>query len=369
VNKQRKWGGVATWILWGLLAVVVVATGVLMAIRRPPEPAVEVVARSVPVRTLTLAARVLPDVVRTPAKIEAGGDVVISVERAGRVAEVPVDKGDTVKAGQLLLRLDGEVIAVARKRLEIEKREAEKALARWTELKKTGAVADSEMDGLRQRLDMADAALAEADVHLGRCDVKSPIAGLIEDRRLDAGEYAHEGDPAFRIVDAGEVKLTFRTSERDIGYVKPGLAVPFRILTMPAESFTGRVTFVSAAAGREDNAFPVEARVPNADGRLRPGMIAEATLIRRADAQVLVVPLAAVIPEKGEHVVYVVEEGHAARRIVRIAGQTESEAVIGTGLRAGDRVVVEGQRGLQDGAKVTENDRAGATAPGNPLGS
>jgi multidrug efflux pump subunit AcrA (membrane-fusion protein) len=92
--------------------------------------------------------------------------------------------------------------------------------------------------------------------------------------------------------------------------------------------------------------------VPDPDSRLRAGMIAEVALVRGVAEQAIVLPLAAVVPHKGDYVVFVVEDGHAVRRLVRIDSFVGHEAVIRSGLSAGERVVIEGQRTLQDGMPV-----------------
>ena len=89
-------------------------------------------------------------------------------------------------------------------------------------------------------------------------------------------------------------------------------------------------------------------------------MIAQVALVRKEREGALVVPLAAVVPRKGEHYVFAAVDGRAVRKRVRIAALTGHEAVLESGVAPGDRIVVEGHRGLQDGMPVAE---AGADAP------
>ena len=122
---------------------------------------------------------------------------------------------------------------------------------------------------------------------------------------------------------------------------------------------------MSSQAERESNSFLVELAVDNADGALKAGMIAQVALVRRERAGAIVVPLAAIVPRKGEHYVFAVENGHAVRKRVQIAALVGSEAVLESGVAAGDQIVVEGHRGLQDGLPIEEIAEA-APPSGSP---
>jgi membrane fusion protein (multidrug efflux system) len=114
-------------------------------------------------------------------------------------------------------------------------------------------------------------------------------------------------------------------------------------------AFTGRVTFVSGVARRENNAFRIEASVANAGRRLKGGMIARAEIARGTVEAAVAVPLAAVVPRKGDHVVFVLRGERAERRVVRIESITGHEAILSSGLAVGETIVIEGHRALQDG--------------------
>ena len=247
---------------------------------------------------------------------------------------------------------------------EIENREAGKELARWEELQKAGAVSTSEFDRIRTRKDMAEVALEQARVAVSQCEVRSPIDGLVDDRNAEVGEYATEGMPVFTVIDISRVKLAFDVPERDATAVKTGDRVPFRVAALSSETFTGEVTFVSSLAGRDSNSFRVECVTDNADGRLKAGMIADVALVRRMREDAIVVPLRTVIPKRGEYVVFVVENGKAAQRLVKVDFMTDRDAVIAAGLEAGDAVVVEGSRTLVDGiaVEVARDESTGTNA-------
>ncbi len=336
-----------------LLAVVLLI--VLLAIFRgrkqvpPPSPE-----RATPVTTVLAAATPYEDITLLPARVEGQFEATLAVEKAGIVRELRADKGARVAAGEVLLRMDDATWKSVADRAEIEFREAEKAMTRWEELKKTGAVSPSDYDAIRARFDHAKVGLADARDQLEKCALKSPAKGVIADRLLEVGEYAGEGAAAFRLVDSDRIKLVLDVPERSVYAIEAGQVLGFTVEAVPGRTFEGAVTFVSPAASRENNAFPVELTAENPDGVLRPGMIARVALSRPSSENAVVLPLSAVLPRKGEHIVFVVEDGKASRRIVRLREIKGQSAVLESGVRDGDRVVVEGSRALADGMPVDE---------------
>jgi RND family efflux transporter MFP subunit len=347
----------ALWIVLGLIVAGIVA---LRVIGPRPGPVEEKGEKPALVRTRRVRPRDLPDVLVLPGRINAGADVVLSAEKNGRVLAVTVDEGDRVERGQVLLRLDDRLWREGRARAGVERRESGKELARREKLRKTGAVSQSELEAAQTRAELAAVALAEFDVHISQCEVRAPVAGTVEARRVDAGEYVREGDVVFRLVDLSRVDIACDVPERDIAGVETGALVKVTVPVAGDLSLTGRVHFAASAASPGSNAFRVELRAANPGGRLKDGMIARVHLARRAAAEALAVPLGAIVPRRGDHVVYVVSADRAEARVVRLDRLVGNEAVIGAGLEGGEEIVVEGQRTLQDGALI---ERA-AAGPG-----
>ena len=285
---------------------------------------------------------------------------------AGYLADVcSVDKGDRVEAGQVLLRLDCRQWEHILKKAEVELADARSDLERWDELKQAGAVSDSDFDDILRRARLAEIASGEARVHLSQCELICPISGVVDDRYVEAGEYANEGARLVKVIDIDRVKLTVDIPERDIVFVEPGNRIPFSVPVCADTVFTGRVTFVSGVARRENNAYRVEAAVSNIGRVLKGGMIARAEIGRGTVSAAVVVPLAAVVPRKGDHVVFVVRGDRAERRVVRIDSITGHEAILASGLAVGETIVVEGHRALQDGV-LLEVIRAEAAQRAQP---
>ena len=351
-----------SFLVWGALAMVVALIFAMPMLKKPEEKKAVEPEKPVAVRTLTIELRTVEDALLLPARVEPLQEANLAAERAGRVIELLADKGQAVEAGQVLLRLDGRLWEATRQRAEIEERDASRDLKRWKELEKTGAVSGSEFESIQRRQETARIALDEAEVMLSQCEVRSPFAGVLVARLVEVGDYANEGQAVMRVIRLDQVKLIFDVPEQDIGSLRPGQKKTFTLAVLPGREFTGEITFVSSQAARESNSFPVELKVENSDGALKAGMIAQVSLVRREREGAVVVPLAAIVPRKGEHYLFAVENGHAVRKRVQIAALMGHEAVLESGVATGDQIVVEGHRGLQDGMAVS----VGGTEPVQP---
>lgn len=341
--------------LWGALALVAALIVVLAVVPKPPEQTKSEAEKPAAVRALTIETREIEDALLLPGRIEALQRAHLGAQRAEQVVEILADKGQTVEEGQVLLRIDDRLWEAARKRAAIEARDAERDLKRWKELEKSGAVSASDYEGIQRRKESAEIALEEAEVMAAQCAVRAPFAGVIVERGVEVGDYANEGQAVLGVIRLDRVKVAFDVPEQDVSTLKAGQTKKFMLTALPGREFAGTVTFVSSQAGRDSNSFAAELEAENADGALKAGMIAQVALVRREREGAVLVPLAAIVPRKGEHYVFAVENGRAVRKRVLLGAWIGHEAVVESGVAAGERIVIEGHRGLQDGQAVAES--------------
>jgi membrane fusion protein (multidrug efflux system) len=344
-------------VLWGVVALLGAGIALLAIWPKPGEPPIEVEEPFAAVRTVIVGEIAAVDALHLPGRIQPVNDLVVSAEKAGRIVELAVDRGDAVSAGQALFRIDDRLARAALARGEIERRDARRDLDRTERLRATGSVSDSDFDAARQRLDQATVALDEARVHLSQHESRSPFDGVVDDRTAEENEFVAEGRAVLRLVSRDRLKIAASVPERDIRFVEPGQAMTFTATTLGDQVYTGRVTFVAAAADPAGHAFPIEMVVPapSPAAPLRAGMVVDVLLDRGPWTGGVAVPLVAIVPRKGEHLAFVVREGRAAARVVRIDRIAGVHVLVTAGLEAGEELVVEGQRSLQDGMRVVVN--------------
>lgn len=248
-----------SFLVWGALTLVVALIVLFGALKKRPEPAAPEEEKATAVRTIAIEPRDVQDVLSLPARIEPLQEADLGAERAGRVVAILADKGQAVEAGQPLLRVDDRLWDAARRRAEIEVRDAERDWKRWRELEKTGAVSASESEAVERRRDAARIALDEAETMQAQCETRAPFAGTVVDRLVDVGDYANEGQAVLRLIRLDRVKVAFDVPEQAVAGLAPGQAKAFTLAALPGREFAGTVAFVSSQADRGSGAGPAGA--------------------------------------------------------------------------------------------------------------
>ena len=351
METNRNPGGIP-WIMLGSLAVLV-ALILLMAVLKPAKkPEAETRETAAMVTVLRVHPTNTEDIVYLPALVEANVNTVLSAEKAGRVVELMADRGDRIEKGQQLLQIDDRIWQANLRQANIAAKDAEKNHQRFAKLQKSGVVAQSEFDAVEKAYIQSESQAEEARINIEQCRVVSPITGTLDDRFVEEGEYVRPGTPVFRVVDTATVKVLLQVPEKDIYSVHAGDRMAFTVQPLSGRVFEGTVRFVAMQADNHNNAFRVELTVNNADGALRPGMIVQVAFRRGIRSNMVSLPMSAVLPSKGDHIVYLVKGDHAVRRKVGIETFTRDQALVFQGLEEGDRVVVDGNRTLSDGQLV-----------------
>jgi multidrug efflux system membrane fusion protein len=225
--------------------------------------------------------------------------------------------------------------------------------------------AQASFDASQARLAVARADLELANLALRDCALTAPSAGILLERRVEAGALVASGTVGFVLGDISAVKARFGIPDAAIGTLTPGERIGFTVDAVAATSFEGRVTAIAPAADAQSRVFDVEITIPNRDGRLRPGMIGTVTLpatgaaLPAASGAAQTVPLTAVVRAKsgsGDYAAFVVERQGgtdvARLRTVRLGDVIGNAIVVRGGLAAGEQVVVSGASLLVDGEPI-----------------
>jgi RND family efflux transporter MFP subunit len=309
----------------------------------------------------------------------------VAPETSGRVIGTPVDVGQFVREGAVLVRLQGidASLRLEESRAALNRAEANLKLAesqnqlaqvtaqRYDALLATGDVSRTVADQARtqaetstQNVATARASLAEARAQLSMAEkavadvvVAAPFAGYISQRHVSLGEYVQPSTAVVTLLKTDPLRLQLTIPGVQAGRITPGQKVVATVDAFPEKSFTGQITAVNPAISAESRSFVVEARVPNPAAELKPGMFAVATIDQGRTERTLVVPKHAVIedPNTNSYRVYAIDEKNTARlRVVQLAARQQGDTVrILQGLQEGERVATSGLGELYDGAIVS----------------
>lgn len=202
------------------------------------------------------------------------------------------------------------------------------------------------LDAARRRLAYwdippEDVAHAEEMGHIQRAlTLYAPSDGVVVDKGVIEGDRIAPGDILYRIADLSTVWVEVDVFERDLGQIREGQRAEVSFEAFPGEPIEARVTYIHPTVSLDSRTGRVRLELPNPEGRLRPGMYAEAQIRTAPTAAVLVVPQSAVL-ETGERAVVFVSaaDGRLMPRDVQLGQRVDREVVVRAGLREGDRVV------------------------------
>jgi membrane fusion protein (multidrug efflux system) len=205
----------------------------------------------------------------------------------------------------------------------------------------------------RSRIESAAAALEEARLWLRRSEILSPIDGAVSAAFHEQGEIVEANKPLFTLVATARVKAVFPLPERDASVFAPGMPAAVTVASLSPEPIAGKVALIGVAADQATSTYRMEIELSNADGRLKPGMLAKLRILRRVVDGAVTVPLFALIRSEGGTHAFVYESGAARRREVTAGILEGDRQQILSGLAAGDLLIVKGQRELEEGQKVS----------------
>jgi len=300
---------------------------------------------------------------RLSQKLEALGNaranesVEISSKTSNIVTAVNFRDGERVRAGALLVRLDDSAARADVAAAEAAVAESERLYNRSRELMSTEALSRAQYDQLEATLKANRARLASATARLEDTVIRAPFGGRVGLRRVSVGTLISPGDVITTLDDTSVIKLDFSVPENFLATLREGLAVRATAPAFPGRAFAGKVASIDSRVDINTRSVTVRALLANEDGALRPGMFLNVTLAND-EREALVIPEEALTPEAERQYVFVVRDGKAERREVRIGGRSPGNVEVLAGLSPGDRVIVEGTQKVRDGAPVRATEIA-----------
>ncbi len=322
-----------------------------------------------PVEVKPVESRRVEYTVTAVGSLDAFERVAVTARVAGAVERVNFREGQLINPGQALVEIEPERyrLAVAAAEATLEKAgaaqgEAQAGYSRRQAAseKNPGLIRGEEIETWRTRVQstaaevsQAQAALAQAKLNLRDAFVRAPVAGIIQTRTVETGQYVPVGTVLATLMRRDPLLLRFQVPEQDALPLRTGMIVRFNV----AEGETqheARVTHVAAAASQASRMVDVTANVLNANRPdLRPGAFARVTVPIASSREAPVIPQTAIRPSEKGFLAYTVEGGVARQRILTLGMRTaDGQVEVKQGLTPGETLVIRGAEALRDGAKV-----------------
>ena len=336
------------------------------------------------VRTATVSTKDMPQVVQITGNIKANNDIQVLPKSPGRVTNVYVDVGSIVKAGQVLATVEAVDMALRVKQAQaqlqqaqagleqakVQKQTAQRGIERARALLEKGAMTQADFEGADAGAQLAavgilgaEASVALADANLALVQkafedtrITTPVAGVVTRKNINIGTMAQPATAAFSVQDQSSLKMEGAVPATYVPKLALGMTVEILVDELPGRSFVGKVSRLAPTLDAETRRGAIEIALEPAEGLL-PNMFGRAQISFGSSANVLVVPGTAVLSVAGQPAVYLIEKSGDATvaKMVRpkVGAKHFDEVIIEDGLSSGDVVVVSGNAGLKDGAKVS----------------
>ncbi len=317
---------------------------------------------------------------KVPGRIESLNLLLPPMAQAdGKI--VPVEEGLEVQKGWQIAVVDHDVYAaeVARatatvaaaestsKVYQVELADAEREMKRINTLYQGGSTTEQSRDkaitayqAAKAKLSAAKAQFAQAraqlelvQINLRESNIVSPLDGIITEKHIDQGNLIREGDSIVTIADMKTVKAVVAVAEKYGGQVVTGTPARIKVDTFGDRIFNAEVYSVYPTLDEQTHTIQIEIRMDNDELLLKPGMFARVILITQRKDDAVVITRDVVLGGRiDEPYVYVVEDGTAHKRFVKIGIKQADKYEIIDGLKAKEMLVVNGMNYLADGMKV-----------------
>ncbi len=269
-----------------------------------------------------------------------------------RIEKLPVVLGSHVRNGDLLVELDTREVRAQLAQARAVFDQTSQDLKRYETLLDRNVVTQQEYDGIKAKAKVAEAEVARAEATLSYAQITAPFSGTVTERHVDVGDVAIPGRPLITLDEDGDLRFVAAIPESH----RTRLAVGDTLLVTTAEAnatFPARLDEFSLGSDPVTRAYTVKLTM-HADPRIHSGQFGRLRLPTNGEAEVFI-PNTAVVRRGQLELVYITtSDQHAMLRLVRTGRTLDDRTEILSGLRAGDRIIVQGAAELSDGDRIEE---------------
>jgi RND family efflux transporter MFP subunit len=333
---------------------------------RAAEPSAETPSQTaISVQTETVTEVEAPITLRLTGTLRGNRETDLAANASGRVLATSVERGEQIKPGQVIAKLDvrAAALSASEARAQAESARAQEDQARvecerYQKLREKGAISDMEFD---QKISQcrtlpltAEAATARARLaaqNVGDGVIRAPFAGVVTERSVEVGQYVRQDSKVVTIVSLDPLRLEMAVPESDVGKVQEGAEVTFAVTAYPGRRFAGKIRFVSGALRSTTRDMVVEALVDNADKALKPGMFADVEL-STGTRKLPSIPKAAVLERDGQSRAFFVVNGRLEERVLSLGPALDKRQSVLKGAALGEKVALGELAKFSNGQKV-----------------
>ena len=305
------------------------------------------------------------------ATLESEREAQVLARVSGLVQELVAEEGDEIPAEGPLLTIANDEYRLRVLQAEAKTANLRARFERFEAMLGEQLTTEEEFQTAKSDLATAEADEGLARLQLSYTTVRAPFAGLVTQRLVDAGHNVSVGDPLFALADFHPLLARVHVPSREFHLLQAEQTVDL-ILDSDGSHLQGIIKLISPIIDAASGTIKITVEVRDYPAGTRPGDFAEVRIVTEYRPEAVLVSRSAVLTDKGESIVFVALESHkgqedaetasAERRVVEVGFSDDEHTQILSGLDAGERVVVKGQRSLKHGSalKILETAATGA---------
>jgi len=310
----------------------------------------------VPVKVRAIARENFEHFVKVSGLVSSKQDVMLSAEGNGRVISIDAKEGERVRAGQVIIRLENDIITSQLAEVKAGYKLAKTTFERRARLWKDSIGSEIEYLNAETNFISSKDRLAQAQAQLENSMIIAPVSGVVDNIKVNKGEFVGMGTPVVRIVDLDNLEIETDLSENYLRAIKKGdrVRVDIPALGLNQEE---KIIFTSQYIKPENRSFTVKVALDNQNELIKPNLLAELTFRDYYNDSAYVVPAIAVKKDlKGNYVYTVVSDANGnvvKKRYITTGYSFSDKSEITSGLTKGEQVIVAGFNEVSEGQEVS----------------
>lgn len=317
----------------------------------------------VPVETYHIKKEVVIEKLPAVGSIEAEEAVEITPEASGTIETINFEEGQSVKKSDLLVKLESQKeeaeLTNAEASLQLTKINYERA----QKLFKEKNFSKKELDEATAQYRMQRAIVERLKDHLRDRYLYAPFDGRVAARNYSIGQYVEPNSVITSLLADEKVKVVFQMPEKEAARLQAGQKVEIKVAAYPNQIFQGEVYLVDSQIDMPTRTLKIKALADNSEQKLKAGMFANVEVVVGERDQAITVPEEAILARGDIFSVFVVKEGVAQVRPVKLGIRLPGKVEIAEGLQEGEEVIVNGLQKVTDGAPVAPSEISSEKSP------
>jgi membrane fusion protein (multidrug efflux system) len=277
----------------------------------------------------------------------------INADVPGKIVKYYVDQGSVVKKGQTLVQLDDALLQLQLQAVNVQIEGFEADEKRYQILSDADAIQGVKLEKTKMALKAAIIQKKTLQTKISKTTIKAPFDGVVTMKMSEIGSFAAPGLPLLILTDIERLKFKINVAEADLNLFTMNETYHIISDVYPEIELVGKVVSVGSK-GNMGNSFPIEFAVENTDNlKIKSKMFGKVKLKDASKQEVIIMPSSAIIGSDIEPNVFVISNGKAILKPIKISKRIQNDVIISSGLKDGDVIVTSGFINLFDGANVT----------------